>query len=168
MTDHRIAHRAILGLALSLVFACEGPEGMKAPELASSTADTAPVSPGAAATDSSPAAPSDGVTVAGRVVAEESGEAIPGAYVVILRPGVRFERWESAAGEETGTLIEAAVRADSTGEYRVPKLERGREYTVMIAARGYRSAAFDLGLTVEPDAPAVKTMDPVALEPGVW
>lgn len=163
---HHPTH-AILGLALTLVFACEGPEGMKAPRVASSTADTARTSPETAA-DSSPAAPSDGVTVAGRVVAEESGEAVSGAYVVVLRPGVPFEEWESAAGEETGTLIEAAVRADSTGKYRVPRLERGREYTVMIAARGYRSAAFDLGLTVEPDAPAVKTMDPVALEPGVW
>lgn len=140
---------------------------MKAPPGASS-AEPAPATSRAVPIDSTPRAPTDGVTVAGRVLAEESADPVAGAYVVVLEAGVPFERWESAAGEETESLIRAAVRSDSTGRYRVPRLERGREYTVMIAARGYRSAAFDLGLTVEADAPAVKTMDPVALEPGVW
>lgn len=168
MTGLRRAPRAILGLAFAALVACEGgPEGMKAPP-GTSSADPAGVASKAVPVDSTPRLPADGVTVAGRVVAEESGSPVTGAYVVILQAGVPFERWESAAGEETEGLIRAAVRSDSTGRYRVPRLERGREYTVMIAARGYRSAAFDLGLTVEADAPAVKTMDPVTLEPGVW
>lgn len=115
-----------------------------------------------------PAPATDGVTVAGAVRGQASSDPIAGAYVIVLRPGVPFETWEASAGEETEALIQAAVRADSTGAWRVPSLPRGETYTVMIAARGYRTAAFDLGLTVEPEAPAIVTMEPVGLERAVW
>lgn len=153
-------------LLLSTAFGCGGPEAEKEPTPAAPRIDSV----AAARADAGPpiATAGDGVTVAGRVVSEESGRPIGGAYVVVLKPGVPFERWEASAGEETETLIQAAVRADSSGAYRVPSLPRGHEYTVMIGARGYRSAAFDLGLAVESDAAAVKTLEPVTLEPAVW
>lgn len=152
----------LMALALAAAVSCGGGEGR--PEAgAAAAADSAPP-------DSAPVARTvaDGVTVAGRVFATASDEPVGGAYVVVLRPGVPFERWEASAGEETGSLIQAAVRSDSTGAWHVPGLPRGETFTVMIAARGYRTAAFDLGLTVEADAPAVKTIDPVGLEPAVW
>lgn len=155
----------LVGFALAALAGCGGdPEAGERP--AASPAASSDATPAAAADP--PRTTMDGVTIAGRVVAEESGEPIPAAYVVILKPGVAFERWEAAAGEETGSLIEAAVRADSTGAYRIPGIDRGHDYTVIIAARRFKSAAFDLGLTVEDTAPAVVRMDPVALETAVW
>ena len=79
-----------------------------------------------------------------------------------------FVAWDAASGTEVGDLMAAAVVSDSTGHYRVPALARGYDYTVMVAAEGYRPAVFDAGLTVEPDAPALKEMDPVELEPSIW
>lgn len=108
------------------------------------------------------------VEVAGRVVDGRTGEGIAGAYVIALDPAVSLEEFEASGGEDVEGMMAAAVVTDSTGAYRLPGLPRGHDYTVMIAARGYRSAAFRDGLTVEPDAPALKAMDPVALEPGVW
>lgn len=157
---------ACVGPALLVLAGCgSGPEVEEEPTAPSPDPARQATSPAAA--DSPRAAP-DGVTVAGRVLEEGSGEPVPGAYVVVLAPGVPFERWEASAGEETGTLIRVAVRADSAGAYRLPRLERGHDYTVLIAARGFKSAAFDRGLTVEADAPAVVTMDPVELERAVW
>lgn len=112
-------------------------------------------------------APTGPVTVTGRVVRPGDGEGVAGAWFIVLRPGVELADWEAATGEEAAALMTAAVVADSTGHYRVPGVPRGHDYTVMIAAPGYQSAVFAGGLTVEADAPALKDMRPVQLEPAL-
>ena len=166
MIRYHASSTTILCVAILAISCHSQPEDVKGPA-ADAPPDSAPRAAIARA-DTSGADTTDGVTVTGRVIGEDSGEPVPSAYVVVLVPGVRFDEWEAATGEETERLIRAAVRADSTGAYRVPRLERGRDYTVMIAARRYKSAAFDLGLTIAPDAPAIKRIDPVALEPAIW
>lgn len=108
------------------------------------------------------------VALSGRLVRAGSAEGVAGAYFIVLRPGVGLEEWEAASGTEVGELMAAAVLSDSTGRYQVPALSRGYDYTVMIAAEGYQPAVFEAGLTVEPDAPSLKEMDPVELEPAGW
>ncbi len=113
-------------------------------------------------------APAGPVALSGRLVQAGTGDGVAGAYFIVLRPGVGLEEWDAASGTDVGDLMAAAVVSDSTGHYRVPALARGYDYTVMVAAEGYQPAVFDAGLTVEPDAPALKEMDPVELEPSIW
>ncbi|HUP19933.1 MAG TPA: carboxypeptidase-like regulatory domain-containing protein [Gemmatimonadota bacterium] len=124
--------------------------------------------PQAADTAPAPAASTEPVAVTGRVVEAGTDRGVPGAWIVVLEPGVDLAEWEASDGEEVEGMMAAAVVSDSAGRYRVAALPRGHDYTVMIAARGYRSAVFEGGLTIEADAPAVKEMTPVPLEPGVW
>jgi hypothetical protein len=157
-------NRAALALtagALAWAACGEAPRGGREGDLAGPR-------PQAADTARAPAPSAGPVTVTGRVIESGTDRGIPGAWLVVLEPGVDLEEWEASDGEAVEGLMAAAVVSDSTGRYRLAALPRGHDYTVMIAARGFRSAVFERGLTVEPDAPALKEMAPVPLEPGVW
>lgn len=150
----RIGHvlktgRAALAIALALV-ACDAGDGARGrpPD-----PDPAPA-----------AAPEEGVTVRGRVVAEETRVPIRGAYVIVLEPGVDYRAWEAADSSATGSLIEAATLSDDAGVWTIDRLDRGADYTVVIAARGYRSAVFEDGLSVRSDDPDTTRISDVALE----
>ncbi|HEU4463705.1 MAG TPA: hypothetical protein VFS53_01545, partial [Gemmatimonadota bacterium] len=70
-----------------------------------SDSTTAPdtIAAGPAVTAGSSVAPAPagaGVTVAGRVLDDETGEGLAGGYVIVLAPGVTFEEWEGSADEE--------------------------------------------------------------------
>ncbi|HJU87323.1 MAG TPA: carboxypeptidase-like regulatory domain-containing protein [Gemmatimonadota bacterium] len=111
----------------------------------------------------SPASPD--VTVSGRVVDDETGEAVSGGYVIVLAPGVSFEDWEKSSDEEVEELMAGAAVTDSTGRYEVPDLPRGVDFTVVVAARGHAPAIFESGLTVLPDDPPLTRIADVRLEP---
>lgn len=106
----------------------------------------------------------EGVTVAGRVVDDETGEGLAGGYVIVLAPGVSFGEWERSPDAEVESLMAGAAVTDSMGRYEVPSLTRGAEFTVVIAARGHAPAVFEGGLTVRPDDPAITRLADVRLE----
>lgn len=105
------------------------------------------------------------VTVSGRVVDDETGEGVPGGYVIVLAPGVSFEDWERSSDEKVEELMAGAAVTDSLGRYEVPDLPRGTDFTVVVAARGHSPAVFENGLTVRPDDPPVTRIADVRLEP---
>lgn len=113
---------------------------------------------------SSVAPPVDGVTVAGRVVDDETGAGLAGGYVIVLAPGVTFGEWEGSPDEDVAALMAGAAMTDSTGSYEVPALTRGADFTVVVAARGHAPAVFESGLTVRPDDPALTRLADVRLE----
>ena len=132
-----------------------------------SESTTAPdtIAAGPAVTAGSSVAPAGaGVTVAGRVLDEETGEGLAGGYVIVLAPGVTFEEWEGSADEEVEGLMAGAAMTDSTGRYEVPALARGADFTVVIAARGHEPAVFESGLTVRTDDPSLTRLADVRLE----
>ena len=105
------------------------------------------------------------VTVAGRVVDDETGEGVAGGYVIILAPGVTFADWEESSDEEVEELMAGAAVTDSMGRYEVPDLPRGLDFTVVVAARGHTPAVFESGLTVRTDDPPLTRIADVRLEP---
>ena len=111
------------------------------------------------------AAQSPDVTVAGRVVDDSTGAALPGGYVIVLAPGVSFDQWERSAAEEVKDLMAGAAVTDSLGRFEVPDLPRGSDFTVVVAARGHEPAVFESGLTVRPDDPPITRLADVRLEP---
>ena len=105
------------------------------------------------------------VTVAGRVVDDETGEGVSGGYVIVLAPGVSFSEWEESSDEEVEELMAGAAVTDSLGRYEVPDLPRGLDFTVVVAARGHSPAIFEQGLTVRSDDPQLTRIADVRLEP---
>lgn len=103
------------------------------------------------------------IAIGGKVVDETTGSAIPGATVIVLRPGVDPERWASGPADSTAGLMAGAAVADSAGDWWVDDLARGRSYTVMVAARGYRPAVFENGLSLLPGDPSPTRIAPVTL-----
>jgi hypothetical protein len=120
---------------------------------------------GVAVTPAIPVPDSVPVTVAGRVIDEETGEGVPGGYVIVLAPGVSFEEWEKSSDEEVEELMAGAAVTDSLGRYEVTDLPRGLDFTVVVAARGHSPAIFEQGLTVRPDDPPVTRIADVRLAP---
>ncbi|MGH7550073.1 MAG: carboxypeptidase-like regulatory domain-containing protein [Gemmatimonadota bacterium] len=105
------------------------------------------------------------VAIVGRVVDEATGTGIDGAYVIVLRPGVTHDEWEASAGEETVSLMAGVARSDGSGRYRVEDLVRDRDYTVLIAAHGYRPAIFEEGLSLLSSDSSPTRIEPVPLQP---
>ncbi|HET6341976.1 MAG TPA: carboxypeptidase-like regulatory domain-containing protein [Gemmatimonadota bacterium] len=88
------------------------------------------------------------IAIEGKIVDERTGSGIAGATVIVLRPGVGPDRWESSPADSTASLMAGAALSDSAGHWWIDDLVRGRDYTVMIAARGYRPAVFEDGLSL--------------------
>lgn len=147
-------------LCLPLAAGCGGPEAETRLE-----ADSLGSAGGVAVTSGIPLGDSVPVTVAGRVIDEETGEGVPGGYVIVLAPGVSFEEWEESTDEEVEELMAGAAVTDSLGRYEVEDLPRGLDFTVVVAARGHSPAVFEAGLTVRPDDPPLTRIADVRLEP---
>lgn len=104
------------------------------------------------------------VAILGKVVDEATGSAIAGATVIVLQPGVDPARWASSPADSTASLMAGAALSDSAGQWWIEDLVRGRDYTVMVAARGYRPAVFQDGLTLLPDDTSPTRIAPVPLQ----
>ncbi|MGH7567041.1 MAG: hypothetical protein ACREK2_09450 [Gemmatimonadota bacterium] len=116
-------------------------------------------------TSIAPATDSVDVTVAGRVLDDESGEGVVGGYVIVLAPGVSFDEWEQSPDEEVESLMAGAAVTDSLGRFEVADLPRGLDFTVVVAARDHAPAVFESGLTVRPDDPPFTRLADVRLKP---
>jgi serine protease Do len=97
------------------------------------------------------------VQLSGTVTDESSGNPIPGAYVIILKPGNNFNDWSDAGFPQDAVFT--FTRADSNGEFVLPvKLARNTAYTLVASADGYLDAFGD-NLTWTDSDPANYTMD---------
>lgn len=157
---HRSRFPALLLACLPLTVAC----GDRAGE-SRTAADEDSARLGATVTSGAPAPDSVDVTVAGRVLDDETGEGLAGGYVIVLAPGVSFDEWERSPDESVEGLMAGAAVTDSLGRYEVPDLPRGLDFTVVVAAPEHAPAVFEHGLTVKPDDPPLTRIADVRLEP---
>lgn len=157
---HRFRFPALFAMCLALVVTC----GDRAEESRLAAADSA-AEVGTIVTSDAPPPDSVDVTVAGRVLDDETGEGLAGGYVIVLAPGVSFAEWERSADEDVEGLMAGAAMTDSLGRYEVADLPRGLDFTVVVAARGHDPAVFENGLTVRPDDPPFTRIADVRLEP---
>ena len=105
------------------------------------------------------------IAIEGTIVDEATGSGIAAATVIVLKPGVGRDRWESSSADSTASLMAGAALSDSAGHWWIDDLVRGRDYTVMVAARDYRPAVFEDGLSLLPDDPSPTRIAPVLLQP---
>lgn len=105
------------------------------------------------------------IAIEGRVVDETTGGGISGATVIVLRPGVGVGRWEASPEDSMASLMAGAAVSDSAGGWWIDDLLRGTDYTVMVAARGYRPAVFEDGLSLLADDETPTRIAPVLLQP---
>lgn len=138
------------GQTIRVVFAGENPRG----NVSSMFVDDASVS--ACTTGQGPAAPStssqDQVYVQGHIVNADTGRGIAGAQLFILKPGLT-----AAAAAADGNVADDEVltygTTDGQGNYRTgAPVTRGKTYSVVIIAGGYRPVIADNGITIAPNA----------------
>ncbi len=100
------------------------------------------------------------VSLAGSVVSADSGEPVPGAWFIVLKPGTAVADYLN--GQQDVVHSFATTGADGTFQLREP-IAREQAYGVVVVARGYRNASEDNRVLAPDDAPAVVTLPPVEL-----
>lgn len=108
-----------------------------------------------------PPVTTEGVTVSGTVVDADTGAAIEGATVLVLKPGVTTREFLQKKSRD---LVAAFDQTDREGAYVLkPPLARGNKYSAVVAAEGYRMLAADNVLNIGEDAPAQVQSKPIKL-----
>lgn len=158
VTSARQPPFAILALAVVVALACR--QESVGPGPAADGSGAAAVAIG----DSVGRFPAPSIAILGMIIDDETGSAIAGATVIVLRPGVDPARWASSPADSTASLMAGAALSDSAGQWWIEDLARGRVYTVMVAARGYRPAVFQDGLSLLPDDRSPTRIAPVPLQ----
>ncbi len=88
---------------------------------------------GKSAPTPAPAAPADAITIQGVVTDVDSGRPIPGAFFIVLKPGIQVGAFQWTEAE-----VYTMAETDRQGAYRLPApLERGECYSIIIGAEGY-------------------------------
>lgn len=108
-----------------------------------------PVVAGAITVGGEPSEPqvSDEVQVGGTVTDKRTRKPIRGAMFVVLQPGVTVQQFADDDFADEHVLVSATT--DARGEFVLDlPLERGVEYSIVVAARGYKPVAQD-GFVVE-------------------
>lgn len=138
------------GKTLRLVFSAENPKG----DVSSMFVDD--VALVACTTGDAPSAPATGsdnlVYIQGRVQDADTGRAIAGAQVFVMRPGITARQ---AAADDQITKSEVLTMGvtDGDGVYRTEApIPRGQTYSFIVFYRGYRSILADNEVVVPPDA----------------
>jgi bacillolysin/thermolysin len=138
------------GQTVRLIFAAENPRGNVSSlfvddvRIAACTGQAAP---------SAPPAQSGSTFVQGRVTDANTGRAIEGAQIFVLRPGLSASQ---AARDDTISDDEVTTYgvSDRRGTYRTQSaVPAGQTYSVIVIARGYRPIIADDGLEVPQGAP---------------
>jgi hypothetical protein len=101
------------------------------------------------------------VTLKGQIVDADTQEGIPGAVVLLLKPGVSLNDLTNDNLEENTA---AYGQADQDGYYiTAPPVERGQTYTVVVAADGYQPGIFEDGLEIGDNDADLLDIDPIPL-----
>ena len=113
-----------------------------------------------------PPAQAAGAVLKGQIVDADTQRGIPGALVIILKPGVTISQFAQAlqAGGEK-ELVEALGIGDQSGNYQtVPDIAKGKTYSAVVIADGYSPRTFENGLEITANDPDVIKMKPIALQ----
>jgi len=120
-----------------------------------------PASTPTAAVPSTPRPNQSGVSLKGQVVDADTGSGVPGAAILILKPGVDIN---SLTNDNLAQNTAAAGQADQDGFYlTAPAIQRGQSYTVIVAADNYQPQIFQDGLSIASNDPDVVEMQPIQL-----
>jgi S1-C subfamily serine protease len=95
----------------------------------------------------------EGVMISGRVLARDSSAGIDGAFVVVLKKGLRRRDIESDHSNLDASLLTYAV-SNEEGAFFLPcPVPRGQMFTVVVLAKGFVELAADdiLDTTDTPD-----------------
>jgi S1-C subfamily serine protease len=96
-----------------------------------------------------PAAAANGAQVRGVITDADTGRPIPGAFFIVLNPGIKV-----AAFQWTEAEVYAMAETDRQGAFRLPRaLEREQCYGLVIGAEGYWPHTED-DVCVGPNTPA--------------
>ncbi len=110
-----------------------------------------------------PTPATDGVILTGKIVDANTKRGVAGALLIILQPGVTFDKFQKSGFDES--LVATVGTADRSGKYQTaPALERDQTYTVVIGAKGYQPRVFEDGLEITSDDPDVTTMEDIAIQ----
>jgi len=112
--------------------------------------------------DQAPAEPSsaDAVTVTGSIVSADTGQPVPGAWFIVIEPGVPVNNYLN--GQQDAVYTFATSSADGTFQLKKP-IARGEAYGVAVIARGFGNMSEDGRVLAPADAPAVVTLPPVQM-----
>jgi S1-C subfamily serine protease len=101
----------------------------------------------------------DGVVITGRIVSADTGDPVPGAYVLVFHPGVTVEQ---AIDEQDPANTYAWDQTDNRGDYILNNpIVRNQGYGVLVYADGYAPISGD-DIVLATDA------DPATKDVGVW
>lgn len=99
-------------------------------------ATPAPTSPGPAAGTLS-CATEKGVTVTGHVYASDNSAPIEGAYIIVLKPGVKRKEVKSDYSNVDALYVTYTI-SDQDGSFNLPcPLPRNQTFTVVVLAKGF-------------------------------
>jgi hypothetical protein len=138
------------GKKIRLVFNAENPRGNVSSlfvddvSVVACTTGTGPSAP--------PASSQNTVYVQGIIDDADTGRGVEGAQLFVLKPGVSAAQ---AAADDTLTDDEVLTEAvaDSDGVYQTDDaIARGRSYSVIVVAQGYRPILADRGINIPPNA----------------
>jgi hypothetical protein len=107
-----------------------------------------------------PVSPSDGVTVTGSIVSADTGQPVPGAWFIVIEPGIPVGNYLN--GQQDAVYTFATSSADGTFQLKKP-IVRGESYGVAVIARGFSNMSEDGRVLAAADAPAVVTLPPVQM-----
>ena len=84
----------------------------------------------------------DSVTITGTVIDKRTKKGINGATVVVLKPGITYDQWDTDQYTEDDVYTYADT--NSRGVFNLPdQLQRGTVYTLIAGADGYKPVGSD-------------------------
>jgi hypothetical protein len=105
----------------------------------------------------------DGVVLTGQIVNANTKKGIPGALIIVLQPGVSFDKFEESGFDES--LVATVGTADRSGNYQTtPQIARGQTYTVVVGAKGYKPRVFEDGLEILDSDPDITEIETIGLQ----
>jgi S1-C subfamily serine protease len=87
-------------------------------------------------TTPAPAPQGDTVTVYGVLIDADTKNPISGAYVIILSPGMTYDKWGSE--NYADKYIMGSIKTDGNGAYAISGIPRNTQFSIVFAADGYR------------------------------
>ncbi len=99
--------------------------------------------------------------ISGQLLDQVTGQAVPEALVIALRPGVRVQDF---VREQKREMAYTSARTDRNGAFTFPKqLPKGQAYGLIVVARGYRDLAIEGALRVSAQAPEHAQLSPIPM-----
>ncbi len=91
------------------------------------------------------------VTLSGNITDQDTGKPIPGAFAIILKSGITFDKWK--ADNFPDSSIFTSANTDSRGKFTFPdKLPRNVKFTIIWSADNYQGTYADDFMLTDQDA----------------